>query len=141
MKTIIYNYDDFLVTPKNIAVFRSKLAAVGTVLNSFVQYPNRLEFELSGIVTQDTVSWCADFWEGTLFGTPEPNYKAVALELFTMLDDIDTMSDVFKDNHTAYRKAVSSILKRKDAFCKSNGYTVTFTTPQPKYCEGGCTCH
>lgn len=138
IKVVVHDQDDFLVTAKNIAIFKARLARCGAVVRSFVQRGNSLEIELEGTVTQDIVNQIADYWEGSLWGEPEPDYEAVAMELYTILDDIDTLSDIYKSDDRGYRAAVNVLLQRRKHFCTTDGYNVVFSTPPAHYCDGGC---
>ncbi len=54
------------------------------------------------------------------------NYEAAQF-LFKLLDDIDTASDVAKDDDGAYRAMVSKIQRRRFEVATTDGYSVTFT--------------
>lgn len=46
--------------------------------------------------------------------------------LFQLLDDIDTASDMAKDDDVAYRKMVQNIQKKRFDVATIDGYKVTF---------------
>lgn len=52
----------------------------------------------------------------------------IALFLWDLLDDIDTVSDMAKSNDKAYREAVERIQRRRFHVGSTNGHTVTFCT-------------
>lgn len=56
-----------------------------------------------------------------------PDYEKAARFLFDLLDDIDTVSDMAKDNDAGYREAVERIQRRRFEVAKTDGYTVEFT--------------
>lgn len=56
-----------------------------------------------------------------------PDYEKAARFLFDLLDDIDTVSDMAKDNDAGYREAVERIQRRRFDVAKTDGYTVEFT--------------
>lgn len=52
--------------------------------------------------------------------------ESIAQFLFTLLDDIDTVSDWAKSDNSAYRKAVERMQYRRFEVASSDGYTVTW---------------
>lgn len=57
---------------------------------------------------------------------PPPNYEKAAHFLFSLLDDIDTASDMAKGDDKAYREAVERIQRKRFEVATTNGYDVTF---------------
>lgn len=52
------------------------------------------------------------------------NYKSAAIRLWKMLDDIDTYSDVAKDNDKVYRRLVEAKQQERFAIMQSDGYSL-----------------
>ena len=50
--------------------------------------------------------------------------KDVALELWAIIDDIDTFDDIFKGDSEGYRNAIRDKVKERFNFGTSDGYTV-----------------
>ncbi len=59
------------------------------------------------------------------------DYRAIAVFLWSLLDDIDTTSDMVKDDNAAYRATVEHIQKKRFEVSTSDGYDIAFTK-QPK---------
>jgi hypothetical protein len=57
-------------------------------------------------------------------------YEQIARFLFGLLDDIDTVSDMAKDDDGAYRRAVTEIQQRRFEVADTDGQTVTFKVPE-----------
>lgn len=55
-----------------------------------------------------------------------PNYRAIAVFLWDMLDDIDTAGDVAKGNHALYRRLVAGYHKRRFEVAEPLAYTLRF---------------
>lgn len=53
--------------------------------------------------------------------------EAVTTGLWDLLDEIDTISDLAKDNDELYRKLVERVQLRRFQFGKTNGYDVVFS--------------
>ena len=57
------------------------------------------------------------------------NYEAIAKELWQLLDDIDTASDIFKptdiDSYKAFYKYVMRKSEERHEYFESNGYDLT----------------
>lgn len=56
----------------------------------------------------------------------EQEWEAVAQYLFKLLDDIDTVDDMARDNDAGYRRMVRRIQHRRFEVAATDGYTVTF---------------
>jgi len=54
------------------------------------------------------------------------DYEKAARFLFDLLDDIDTASDMAKDDNAAYRRQVEELQKRRFKVATVDGYEVTF---------------
>ena len=52
--------------------------------------------------------------------------EAAATGLWNLLDEIDTISDLAKDNNEFYRKLVEKVQRRRFQFGKTDGYDVVF---------------
>ena len=53
-------------------------------------------------------------------------FKKIAEDLWQLLDDIDTASDVAKENHVYYRSLVRRIHMKRFEYAESNGKTITW---------------
>jgi len=63
--------------------------------------------------------------EGKLLSIFEgKSWEYIAKALYTILDDIDTASDMCKDNYKAYQKVVMELQAKKNKFLSSDGYTL-----------------
>jgi len=56
------------------------------------------------------------------------NSEDIALELFNLLDNIDTLSDVCRDDDKFYRRLVMREVKKRFDFAVTDGYKVAFKT-------------
>ena len=52
------------------------------------------------------------------------SWEYIAKALYTILDDIDTASDMCKDNYKAYQDVVMKLQAKKNEFLSSDGYTL-----------------
>ncbi|CAB4130893.1 hypothetical protein UFOVP120_42 [uncultured Caudovirales phage] len=52
--------------------------------------------------------------------------ETAATGLWNLLDEIDTISDLAKDNNEFYRKLVEKVQRRRFQFGKTDGYDVVF---------------
>lgn len=52
------------------------------------------------------------------------SWEYIAKALYTILDDIDTASDMCKDNYKAYQDVVMELQAKKNDFLSSDGYTL-----------------
>lgn len=50
------------------------------------------------------------------------DYKKAAVELWHMLDDIDTYSDIVKDNDKVFREVVEKKVRQRFNVFESDGY-------------------
>ena len=53
-------------------------------------------------------------------------WNDIAEYLYTLLDDIDTISDIAKDNDKLYRKLVEKVQQKKSLVADTDGYTLIF---------------
>ena len=60
------------------------------------------------------------------------NYKKATIELWQMLDDIDTFSDMAKGNDKAFRDAVGKKVRERFRVLESDGYNL-FTPTHEGY--------
>jgi hypothetical protein len=56
----------------------------------------------------------------------EDDWKMIALHLFYLLDDIDTASDIAKENDKLYREYVEKLHRKRFAVATTDGYGVYF---------------
>jgi hypothetical protein len=56
----------------------------------------------------------------------EQEWEAIAQHLFKLLDDIDTVDDMARDDDEGYRSMVRRIQKRRFEVATTDGYTVSF---------------
>lgn len=56
---------------------------------------------------------------------PDPRIAAADF-LFQLLDDIDTLGDIAKNNFEGYRWAVERVQRRRFEVADTDGYAVTF---------------
>ena len=62
------------------------------------------------------------------------DWKSIAEWLYDILDDIDSVDDMAKDNNGLYRKTVGGLQRLKAEVGNSyDGQTVIFTPPKQKY--------
>ena len=54
------------------------------------------------------------------------NYRSAAIELWSLLDDIDTASDMAKDNDKWYRGRVELLQRKRFDTFTSNGYNLFY---------------
>jgi hypothetical protein len=52
------------------------------------------------------------------------NYKKIAEELFKLLDNIDTASDMAKDNDKLYRALVAKEHKKRFNYASTDGFKI-----------------
>ena len=60
------------------------------------------------------------------------NYKRAAIQLWQIIDDIDTYSDLAKDNDVLYRKLVNKKQGERHAILVTDGYDL-FTPKSEGY--------
>lgn len=48
----------------------------------------------------------------------------IAIEMFGMLDDIDTLDDMCKDNDRLFRKLAMQEVAKRFKYCETDGYKV-----------------
>lgn len=63
---------------------------------------------------------------GEHMSEPPFNAEKTAQFLWSLLDDIDTVSDIAKSNDKVYRAAVERIQRRRFEVGSTDGYIVTF---------------
>ena len=63
------------------------------------------------------------------------DYRAIAVFLWSLLDDIDTASDQAKSNDVAYRNMAEKIQRRRFDVSTSDGYEIAFTSLPNKDAE------
>lgn len=56
----------------------------------------------------------------------EDRWREIALYLFYLLDDIDTVSDMVKGNDKEFREIVERIHRKRFEVATTDGYSVTF---------------
>jgi hypothetical protein len=144
MKIILKNYDKFLITIANMEHFAAILKQRTGISVQIGMAATGMEIDFGdNKVGDDILDYCETFWEAepeqTFVQTDAPDYEAVAHYLFEILDDIDTISDLVKDNSHVYRKMVEHRIKDMWRVADCDGSTVTFVTPQSTYYDGGCT--
>lgn len=54
--------------------------------------------------------------------------EEIALALFGLLDDIDTMDDAARDNDRMFRDEVRKIQRKRFDYATTDGYSVTLKT-------------
>jgi hypothetical protein len=52
------------------------------------------------------------------------DYKKAAVDLWTILDDIDTQDDVYKDQDRLFREATRKLIKKGREIFVSDGYQI-----------------
>ena len=60
------------------------------------------------------------------------DYRAISVFLWSLLDDIDTTSDMAKSNDAAYRKRVEQLQRRRFEVSTSDGYDIAFESNPTK---------
>jgi hypothetical protein len=60
------------------------------------------------------------------------DYRAIAVFLWSLLDDIDTAGDITKSNDVAYRSMAEKIQRRRFEVSASDGYEIAFTSNPAK---------
>jgi len=65
-------------------------------------------------------------------GDPGPprSWEEIANHLFQLLDDIDTASDLYKPEQTAFYRHVMGKANRRFEVASSDGFSVTFNVTQ-----------
>ena len=56
----------------------------------------------------------------------DADYRTIALFLWSLLDDIDTATDMAKSNDAAYRNYVETVQRRRYEVGTSDGYKIAF---------------
>jgi hypothetical protein len=56
----------------------------------------------------------------------ETEWKKIATDLFDIIDDIDSASDLCKSDDNCYRKRVGDLTKRRFKCAETDGYKVIF---------------
>ena len=52
--------------------------------------------------------------------------KDIALDLYSIIDDIDTCSDIAKDDDKLYRRLVGRLAQKRHEYADCDGFTVKF---------------
>jgi hypothetical protein len=60
---------------------------------------------------------------------PATDFRAVAERLWSILDDIDTASDIAKGDDDAFRRSVEHLHRLRFEVGSTDGYRVSFRTP------------
>ena len=55
------------------------------------------------------------------------DYRAIAVFLWSLLDDIDTTGDIVREDDAAYRATAEHIHKKRFEVSTSDGYAIAFT--------------
>lgn len=63
--------------------------------------------------------------------TPDMVAREIAVGLWDLLDEIDTIGDLAKDNDKLYRKLVEKVQRRRFSFGSTDGYSVSFSATPP----------
>ena len=63
--------------------------------------------------------------------TTNRDFEWIATQLWDLLDDIDTISDMVKGDDKAYRKGVERIQRERFKYADSNGYVLAWKDVQP----------
>lgn len=69
-----------------------------------------------------------EYTKGTLVKMMKKNldYKLISNFLYQIIDNIDTLDDVAKDNHKVYRELVRGQIERAHEIATSDGYEIVF---------------
>ena len=59
-------------------------------------------------------------------GPDEIDYKQAAIDLWDLLDDIDTLDDMCKGNAYLFRNRVREVVRLRFSIASSDGYDITF---------------
>jgi hypothetical protein len=54
----------------------------------------------------------------------DTNWKFIAEKLWDLLDDISTLGDVYKPEHTPYFHAVNKVCEKRGEYLESDGYNL-----------------
>lgn len=131
MKLYLFDYDDYLYSSAaNRIKFVDTLAErdiVPIAIESFQDYMI-IDFGAQSVPEQ-VINFCEDFWEAD----PEltlivcgVDYRKAAMSLFEILDDIETIDEVAKDNDALYRRLVTHRVKDVHKYCEAEGVKVKF---------------
>lgn len=63
---------------------------------------------------------------------PNLDYRKIALFLYRLLDDIDTLDDSCRGNDVLFRDAARKRQQRRHEISACDGYSVAFLRDQPK---------
>lgn len=65
-----------------------------------------------------------------VFGEPPHTWEEIAHALFTLLDAVDTASDIAKGDESLYRHLVHEAHKQRFDYCYTDGYDVHFNVKE-----------
>jgi len=130
MKLYLFNYDAFLKTEKNCNKFGTELKRRDITLLSIEYYNDFMILDFGdGDLSGHIIKYCEAYWEADPKMTIEisdVDYHGIALSLFEIIDDIDTVSDIAKGDDKLYRRLVSQRVKAVAKYVECDGMNVKF---------------
>ena len=110
-KIKITDYDSYLLTNKNTSTFVGKLEAMK--YNGFIYLDgNDMIINIDGIVPDEIIKYCGEFWEGKAIRVSAPiNKEDIMVEA---IDDIFIADEIAGTDDKFYRKLVKAVIKRME---------------------------
>lgn len=132
----LYDYDEFLLTERNLDTFIGRFKEDNADVKGLIEElsDGGLRVELLNVqVTKFGLEYIEKFWEAnpdrTVIGDSD-----TAEMLYEIIDDIDTISDIAGGNDRLYRRLAETRIKDRFDFCVSDGLTVKFNSTKEMPC-------
>lgn len=130
----LYDYDEFLLTERNLDTFIGRFKEDNADVKGLIEElsDGGLRVELLNVqVTKFGLEYIEKFWEAnpdrTVIGDSD-----TAEMLYEIIDDIDTISDIAGGNDRLYRRLAETRIKDRFDFCVSDGPTVKFNSTKER---------
>lgn len=110
-KVIIENYDDYLLTNKNMDTFIAALR--GQEYSGTISMDGgKLIIDFGRhLVTKEIVKYCGDFWEGQARVMCQPAVCSHFM-LLEAIDDVAAADEIAGNDDALYRQLVQAVVKR-----------------------------
>lgn len=110
-KVVIENYDDYLLTNRNMNTFIAALRGQG-YSGSINMAGGKLIIDFGAhLITKEIMKYCGDFWEGQASIMCQPP-MCDEFMLLEAIDDIKAANEIAGEDDGMYRKIVQSVINR-----------------------------
>ncbi len=111
-KVKIENYDEYLMTERNMTTFTDALEAQDYYGKIYI-YDDKLIIDFGDhLITKEIMRYCADFWEGQARIEFECSPEQQMWNLCEAMDDIDASDEIAGSDDVKYRVLVKAVVER-----------------------------